>query len=212
MDSIPHSNLDEWVWPLPSLYDNPPVISDGFGTKKRGGKGHFGIDIMHRRRDDRWPSDHKTATGTTGYIIYHNEFAIATAEAVVKEIGTGKHGHFVRLLHKVGSDGRSLLSVYRHLQGFTAGLHIGTKVMQADPLGLVGDDPFTPNDPPHLHFELWDVSRTTKYPEACFNPVLVMRNWKILDGPRYSPHPRPPAESLIAARGLALLPKGLESI
>lgn len=208
---IPHSDLDEWIWPLPMLFSNPPVISDGFGTKKRGGKGHFGVDIMHNRRagiDDA----HKVV-GTRLYCTYPGEMVIATADAIVQELGTGAHGHFIRLSHRVGKEGHSILSIYRHLTGFARGLKQGSLLKQGDLLGPVGEDPAAENDPVHLHFELWDISRTRTYPDTCFDPVCVMRHWSVVaNGGERIAHPSPPKGSKSGEEGIASLPKGLESV
>ncbi len=191
----PRSVFSDWLWPVPMVVDNPPVISDGYGRRKRVGKdgkpkGHFGLDIMHARRkgDDRDIG----AVGSKNFITYPTEEAIAVGDGMVQEIGHTSTGNFVRINHRVG--GRSILSVYRHLMNVRPEVKKGALIAAGAPLGLLGDDPSNLADPIHLHFELWDIGRTRLYPDATFDPVEVMGQWKVKRIPQGDivPHPRPP--------------------
>lgn len=202
MSNIPHSSkFSDWVWPVGRVDGNPPIISDGYGATKRNGKGHFGIDVMHHRRGTQ---DAKQR-GSKNFCIYDDEPAIAVADGLVQETGHSATGYFVRLYHRVGDEGRPIVSVYRHLTGFAEGVEKDAIVSIGSPLGKIGDDPRNPNDPPHLHFELWDISRNRKYPAATFDPILVMREWRMRLMPEFEfdNHPYPPKGS---GNGLALLP------
>lgn len=189
---IPHSDFEDWIWPIPMYLDNPPVISDGYGRTKRGGKGHFGIDVMHSRRF------HKTldigAVGTKNFVTYPGEEGMAVAVGIVQEVGKTSTGHFVRIGHRVGVEGRSLLSVYRHLVNVRSEIVKDTLVMPGTPLGLIGDDPSNKGDPTHMHFELWDIGKTRHYPESTFDPTTVMRLWRVKRIPQGDivAHPHPP--------------------
>jgi hypothetical protein len=188
---IPHSNFSRWIWPVPMFMDNPPVISDGYGRDKRGGRGHFGIDVMHARRPIDW------APGTVGsknFCTYPGEEAMTVADGLVQDVGVTSKGHFVRMTHRVGDEGRPLLSVYRHLRNIRPGIATDNFYPAGTPLGFLGDDPSNPNDPVHLHFELWDISRTRVYPDVTFDPTMVMKLWRVKRVPQgdFIKHPKTP--------------------
>lgn len=186
---IPHSKFHDWIWPVAMMHDNPPIISDGYGKSKRGGRGHFGADIMHSRRPGLTESG-LHAVGSRLFCTYENEEAIAAADGVVQDVGITRTGHFVRLMHRVGIEGTPILSVYRHLR--TVRVSPNSLVDMGTPLGELGDDPSNPKDPIHLHFELWDISQTRLYPGATFDPSTVMKVWRVKRIPQtdYVNHPR----------------------
>lgn len=179
-NETPRSEWKDWIWPMPKLWQRAPVISDGFGRAKRGGKGHFGIDIMHHRKPGDETLEHKASDGTTskGYVIFENEKALAAGPGKVYAIENTSTGTTVKISHRV--HGRPILSVYRHLTT----MHPIKKddiLLAGQPLGFVGDNP-QDKDPPHLHFELWDTGLGNKYPDWNIDPARVMREWRLVDG------------------------------
>lgn len=184
----PRSTWNQWVWPVPVYHGHFPTVSDGFGRNKRGGRGHFGVDIMHRRKPGHNLPEYIAPDGgrSEGYVIFLGEPVIAAGPGRVFDAENSATGHVVRISHRV--NGRPILSVYRHLQNVAAGIVPGRIVQGGEVLGLVGDNPSDKGDPPHLHFELWDTSTGTKYPDWNLNPMSVMGTWSAwLDGARV-PH------------------------
>jgi murein DD-endopeptidase MepM/ murein hydrolase activator NlpD len=194
---IPRSNFSEWIWPIPMYMDNEPVVSDGYGRGKRvdqatgKAKGHYGVDIMHSRRKD---ARDVGAIGTKNFVTYPGEEALVVGPGMVQEVSQSQTGHFVRINHRVGAEGKSILSVYRHLINVRPTIIQGQLVKTGDPIGLLGDSPIDGHDPIHLHFELWDISQNRHYPEATFDPALVMHQWRVKRHPQGDivPHPHPP--------------------
>lgn len=174
-----------WVWPMelhPSDY-RKPVISDGFGTAasgKRGGKGHYGIDLMYRRALSGAPSlPDKTAGYEVPSGIIH---AIACYHCTVGEVNKlDPHGISVGLDHHNVPGVGPRWSVYRHLA--STPLVKGQTLKPGDIVGIVGYDRTvaaskTPN---HLHYELWDTSRPkidgNPRHDFGFDPAPFMASW-----------------------------------
>lgn len=200
-----NSSWSEWVWPLSEYNGNQPVISDGWhdaGTAERGGCGHFGVDIMHRRRSNELYEEERAGNGkiARGHIIYKNEPAILCANGKVYDAENTGSGHTVRVSHRV--EGRPILAVYRHLKDVAYGVEKGAVLPRGAPVGRVSDNPSDSGDPPHLHFELWDTSlndqarvlayqqliasgkcphgKGGEYLKWVFNPAQVMRPWRVM--------------------------------
>ncbi len=181
----PVSTWSQWVWPLRRVNGNWPTRSDGFGVNKRGGKGHFGCDIMHRKR-----SGDPSTPGSTHYTIFPGEVAILSGPGKVWESSKTSTGWTVKVSHRV--DGRPIMSVYRHLKN--SNVEKGQLLPAGWVLGEVGDNPAHAGDPAHLHFELWDTSLNNtalvsrfsgstkggEYLKWVFNPAKVMNAWKVI--------------------------------
>ena len=76
------------------------------------------------------------------------------AAGVVVKIGTpatSSLGNFVTIEHEI--DGKTIASVYGHLQDASIPLQVGDNVTVGQLVGLVGSTGATTG--PHLHFELW---------------------------------------------------------
>jgi murein DD-endopeptidase MepM/ murein hydrolase activator NlpD len=217
LSETPVSKWSDWVWPMPELNGNQPEISDGFGADKRDKRGHFGLDITHRRRKNENYEETANLEGKTHrlYVIYKDEMALSGGPGKVYATEITKTGHTVKISHKV--EGRPILSVYRHLRNFAPGIKAGAIILAGSPLGMIGDNPAEVGDPPHLHFELWDTSlnnvalkeemaaRGSKkggdYLKWIFDPATVMKPWKVIrwedrkpntyDGPRIVPGDTP---------------------
>lgn len=183
----PSSRWDQWIWPLMKTEETTwPTRSDGFGVKKRGGKGHFGADIMFRRGG---AGKHFVPEGAQAYLC-------APGKVFSSEM-TGT-GWTVKVSHRV--EGRPILSVYRHLK--SSPVRAGQVLPTGTPLGPVGDNPASASDPPHVHFELWDTSlnntalrdyyaaqvskgvgdkhKSGEYLKWIMNPATVMGPWRVL--------------------------------
>jgi murein DD-endopeptidase MepM/ murein hydrolase activator NlpD len=174
-----------WVWPMelhPADY-RKPVISDGFGTAasgKRGGAGHYGIDLMYRRPIPGTPSlpDRTKAFEVPSDLIH----ALACYECTVGEVNRlDSHGISVGLDHHNVAGVGPRWSVYRHLS--QCELTKGQTLHAGDIVGIVGYDRTkraneTPN---HLHFELWDTSRPrvdgNPRHDFGFDPAPFMGSW-----------------------------------
>src|SRR4029077_17588544 len=80
-----------WTFPVPTLGDRLPEVSDGFDSPRTfpdGTKGkHLGVDVMFRRRSVRdliavyVPG---TPNGTKGYFMPDNTPALAASAGVVR--------------------------------------------------------------------------------------------------------------------------------
>ncbi len=184
-DGDPVSSFSQWLWPLLEINGNQPKISDGFGREKRidpatkKPKGHFGADIMWARRAaDSGVAEVKSreGKGAKGHIIYQNAPVIASGPGKVFSAENTGTGFAVKISHRV--NGRPYLSVYRHLKNVL--VKKGQIVPAGLPLGMPGDNPAAANDPVHLHFEMWDTSIGTAYPDWCIDPATVMSEWRVM--------------------------------
>lgn len=100
-------------------------LSSGFG--QRGARPHFGIDYY-------------SADGGTIH---------AAADGVILEMKyRDDYGNMLLIDH-----GGGVYTRYAHLASFRAGLSVGARVQQGDPIGLMGNTAAYPV-PIHLHYEL----------------------------------------------------------
>jgi murein DD-endopeptidase MepM/ murein hydrolase activator NlpD len=76
-------------------------------------------------------------------------FAIADGVVTAAEFGGG-YGQYVYLEHDI--NGRSVLTVYAHMQRGSSPLRVGDEVEVGDFIGLVGNTGISTG--PHLHFEV----------------------------------------------------------
>ena len=116
-------------WPFPTAVP----ISSGFGDRvapcRYCSSDHRGVDFV---------------PGNGAPI-----FAIADGVVTASEFGGG-YGQYVYLEHDV--NGRSVLTVYAHMQRGSSPLRVGDVVEVGDFIGLVGNTGISTG--PHLHFEL----------------------------------------------------------
>lgn len=173
-----------WIWPV-ELHPGDhrkPVISDGFGTAasgKRGGKGHYGVDIMYRRSP---AGSAKLPAQTAGFEVPSGQIqALAAFDGTVWAVNRADaHGISVEIDHHRVPDIGPRVTVYRHLA--SSPLAKGQTVKAGGLVGIVGYDTTaaasaTPN---HLHFELWDTSRAGgSDPRRDFgvDPAPFMKDW-----------------------------------
>lgn len=116
-------------WPFPTAVP----ISSGFGDRvapcRYCSSDHRGVDFV---------------PGNGAPI-----FAIADGVVTASEFGGG-YGQYVYLEHDV--NGRSVLTVYAHMQRGSSPLRVGDVVQVGDFIGLVGNTGISTG--PHLHFEV----------------------------------------------------------
>ena len=116
-------------WPFPTAVP----ISSGFGDRvapcRYCSSDHRGLDFV---------------PGNGAPI-----FAIADGVVTASEFGGG-YGQYVYLEHDI--NGRSVLTVYAHMQRGSSPLRVGDVVQVGDFIGLVGNTGISTG--PHLHFEV----------------------------------------------------------
>ena len=116
-------------WPFPTAVP----ISSGFGDRvapcRYCSSDHRGVDFV---------------PGNGAPI-----FAIADGVVAASEFGGG-YGQYVYLEHDI--NGRSVLTVYAHMQRGSSPLRVGDVVQVGDFIGLVGNTGISTG--PHLHFEV----------------------------------------------------------
>ena len=116
-------------WPFPTAVP----ISSGFGDRvapcRYCSSDHRGVDFV---------------PGNGAPI-----FAIADGVVTASEFGGG-YGQYVYLEHDI--NGRSVLTVYAHMQRNSSPLRVGDVVQVGDFIGLVGNTGISTG--PHLHFEV----------------------------------------------------------
>jgi hypothetical protein len=172
-----------WVWPVElHLKDKrKPVISDGFSRTSRGGKGHYGVDIMYRR----------TMSGSPSLPSYTANYECRSGEVYVLACGPGTvwavhptdaHGISLEIDHHQVPGVGPRVSAYRHLDRCYVKAKDEVKAGQV--IGIVGYDKTAPasQTPNHLHFELWDPSKqripgTDSRVAWGLDPAPVMALW-----------------------------------
>lgn len=126
-----------------------PIVTDGFGRDKRGGKGHLGVDIMFRRSKS---GDKHLPWYTKHFFCPDNASVLSCEDGRVVEVGYSEsNGWFVKIEH-----GR-WMSVYRHLRMTRKDLD-DSFVSKGQPIGTIGHAPSSKHGINHLHFEIWDMS------------------------------------------------------
>jgi hypothetical protein len=177
-----------WVWPMERHPTDGalPVISDGFSRTSRGGNGHFGVDLMYRRRTSGTP---RLPEFTKGFYCPTTTIqALAAGDGVVRRVShSDPHGISVEIDHKIVPDTGPRVTVYRHLSVCT--VFTGGAVRAGMPIGLVGHDRTRPatETPNHLHFELWDTSKVQMAAQTQtrktygIDPAPFMKAWLVRD-------------------------------
>lgn len=162
------------VWPVESFAGLSPVVSDGFGRDKRGGRGHLGADIMFRRPI----SGAEDRPGYTRHFFCPSGQVRAVASLggeVVRVKHDRRNGGVVKILHS-----KRWLLVYRHLVNPCA--EQGAEISAGDVLGIVGYAPHAGDRGiNHLHFEIWDTAKQGAPTRAnqAIDPAPYLRAWRI---------------------------------
>ncbi len=107
---------------------DPVFFADTWGAPRSGGRSHKGVDMM-------------APHGTPIYAIHHG---------TVTRMNNGGLGGIS--LYMFGDDGNQYY--YTHLQGYAAGIGVGTRVEPGDLVAYNGDTGNARGGAPHLHFEV----------------------------------------------------------
>lgn len=144
-----------WVFPVPTVGDRRPQISDGWGSPRTLPDGtttkHLGADIMFRRRDRRDLIDvYKpgTVNGERWYFMPDNVPTLAAAAGTVHFARRTPVGFTVIIRHPTG-----WATYYTHLSSLA--VSTGDNVTAGQPIGIIGGNPADRMPLKHLHFELW---------------------------------------------------------
>jgi len=167
-----------WVWPVVKWRDRAPVVSDGVGTPRPGGRKHQGVDIMFKRQ----PGDHfapGTPNGTKWFVMPDNVVAVAASDGVVWNAGPTPHGFAVVIDHGP----QKVATFYTHLEKLlvtpTTRASTGQRVTAGQPIGIVGFSPLDGERLKHLHFEIWRGG-----PKDWTDPQPLLRTWEVAADPR----------------------------
>lgn len=170
-----------WVVPVPRWQGRAPVISDGWGSPRDGGRRqHRGVDLMFRRRSlrDQAVAFPPRAPHSKWHFLPPGTLVLAAADADVWSAGPSARGHVVVLSH-----GAPWATAYRHLArlfvGQTARGASRERVRAGQPIGVVGADPTDARGIAHLHFEIWYRGGA----EAAIDPAPLLRGWEVVDAP-----------------------------
>lgn len=170
------SSSGSWFWPVPVLGTRRPVISDGWGSRRKNADGttrpHLGADIMYRRRG---PGDLEatfppgSSNGTRHHFMPDAIPALAASDGIVRVARRGSRGHSVVILHP-----SCWATYYTHLDELE--VRVGQAVAPGAPIGVIGHDPTDGRALKHLHFELWcDGTR-----EGVVDPEPYLAAWNRL--------------------------------
>lgn len=149
------------VWPVPVWKGETPVISDGFKltakkdpkTGKQISRQHLGVDIMYRNKSAQKP---KVPTTTQWHHCPSDEVPmLAMLGGTVHLAKKTMTGFSVHIDHGARY-GVPLVTYYTHMSRLL--VKKGDVVEPGHPLGIIGNNPATTNDPNHAHVELWDYS------------------------------------------------------
>jgi hypothetical protein len=196
VDGASSSSL--WVWPVPGFGECRPVVSDGWGWRRRGANGkihrHLGADIMYERGsrydlDDAFPPG--TPSGTPRHFMPDDVPALAASDGIVRLTRWSPRGFSIVIGHANG-----WATYYTHLERLSV---VPDQVVAAgQPIGFVGHDPTAAPAVRHLHFELWRHGRRL----SAVDPEPYLAAWRCLALINWSP-------PTIRNAGLVYRPVGL---
>jgi murein DD-endopeptidase MepM/ murein hydrolase activator NlpD len=162
-----------WVWPVPAWRGRKPVVSDGWGSNRDGGKRkHRGVDIMFKRaRRDELIAEFPPGTpdGSKWFFMPQGIVAVAAADGRVRSAGWAPRGNAVVIRHE------GWATFYAHLASLL--IRDGEHVKAGQPLGLIGADPLDRQGLRHLHFALWHGGNS----DGAIDPEATMRRWKVVE-------------------------------
>jgi hypothetical protein len=167
-----------WVWPVQSWNGRPPVISDGFDSKRTGYPQHGGVDILFKRI----PTDTLkagTPNGSPLFVMPDDIAVLAASDGVLWSAMPSAHGNAVVISHPLSKTA----TFYTHLDKLfvppTAPGKSNQQVRAGQMIGTVGFSPLDPQKLKHLHFELWLGG-----PSDRVDPATIMRSWDVVPDPR----------------------------
>lgn len=165
-----------WVWPVPRFADGrAPRISDGWGSKRDGGKRrHRGVDVMYRRKDRRelveqFPPG--TPNGSPMHFMPDATPVLAARAGEVRWVKLTRRGFEVVIRHE------GWATYYQHLERPL--VRVGQGVVTGEAIGIVGGSPIDGGKLKHLHFEL----RRGGTSAGAIDPEPVMARWPVLAAP-----------------------------
>jgi murein DD-endopeptidase MepM/ murein hydrolase activator NlpD len=174
-----------WLWPVPSLNGRPPVISSGWGSPRKDGKGghrpHRGVDIMYRRKSrselvDRFPPG--TPNGSPLHFMPDFIPVFAARDGEVWSAKLTSRGYAIVLDH-----GKPWATYYQHLEHMFVMPtekrkgRAPERVRAGEVLGYIGASPRDSEGLKHLHFEVWKGGG----PEAAIDPeAMMLRDWLVM--------------------------------
>jgi hypothetical protein len=174
-----------WVWPVQVWRGRKPVISDGFGSPRPGGRTHEGVDIMYARA----PGDSfrvGSPNGAAHHVMPDDTLALAASDGVVWSASWTPRGFTVVIDHTPLAP---VATYYTHLARLlvspTARAASGQRVRAGQPIGVVGADPLDAEHLKHLHFAV--------------DPEPLMYGWEYVADPQ-----KPSTSALLALRNAAL--------
>lgn len=156
---------DGWVWPMPELPDGTlPTVSDGWGSKRDGGKRlHAGVDVMYQR-PKVLPKGTQPAHESRGFYVPAGTQVLAAYTGRVWSAGLTSRGYAVVIDHGP----LRWTTFYQHLDSLYIPAHRRGRpiaggpqatVQAGEPLGTCGYSPLDSEGLRHLHFELRDGSK-----------------------------------------------------
>ncbi len=170
-----------WVWPVVSWNGRRPVISDGVGSSRPGGRTHRGVDIMYLRQAAD-PFRPGTPNGAAGHVMPDDTVAVAASDGVIWSAQRTSRGFAVVIDHGP----RKVATFYAHLERLlvtpTTRAAAGQRVRAGEPIGIVGFDPLDGQRLKHLHFEVWLGG-----PSDAVDPQVLMSGWDVIPDPRARP-------------------------
>lgn len=163
-----------WVYPVPTLGDRVPEVSNGWGTlyanPDHSHRPHLGADIMFRRRtrsdliDTYRPG---TPHGTGGYFMPDDVPALAVGAGLVTFAAWTARGFTVTIWHPEG-----WTTYYTHLSALA--VTKGQTIEAGHRLGTIGGDPLDNRHLMHLHFEIWRDHKRS----GAIDPGPHLRTWQ----------------------------------
>lgn len=142
-----------WCWPMPILTDGrPPVVSDGWGSRRDGGaRQHRGVDIMYERIARVLPDEAKRDHGSIAYEVPEGTEIYAAHDGTIWSAGQTERGGAVVIDH-----GKPYATFYQHLSRIYPHVKKGALVKAGEPIGTCGFSPIDGARIRHLHFEIWE--------------------------------------------------------
>lgn len=165
-----------FVWPVAVWNGRTPVVSDGFMSRRPGGR-HNGVDIMFKRQpSDRFPVG--SPNGSKLYVMPDNVVVLAAADGVVWSAKNTSYGPTVVIDH-----GGRLSTYYTHLARLLVPpteprASSKPTVKAGQPIGIIGYSPRDPAKLKHLHFEVWQGTAGNKVGKL--DPEALMKAWPIV--------------------------------
>jgi hypothetical protein len=171
--------IGTWMVPLPIWQGRHPVISDGWGTPRPGGRVHRGADLMYRRvAGDRFAPG--TPNGAAHHVMPDNMVALAASDGAIWSADWMPTGFTIVIDHGEWA------TYYTHLAALlvraTQRGKSGQRVRVGDPIGIVGASPLDGEHLKHLHFELWRGG-----PADAVDPAPYVTSWSAVRDPREPP-------------------------